>query len=379
MFTPYSWITHAGNSVTATFAVPFRYIAREHVRVLVGWNPSTRSFSSELANGVGFTWASGTSITTTVPPATGATITLLRETPINDQLSKWATGSPPTARELTTADLQILYATQENIDRILQARDDLDAAVLTGAGVTLIDNLNSTLTTAALTANQGRVLRLLVEGVQTAAAAAAAAAQGTANAGVANAAAAQSTANTALAASVPPGTVVHIAQSSAPAGWIKANGAPISRATYSALFAAIGTTFGIGDGTTTFNIPDLRGLFIRPIDDGRGVDPGRVFGSYQDMSNISHTHAINDPGHGHAISDPGHAHSLGYQVPVNGGDTDRGSLPSIFSIDTSVVPNTAASGTGISILGSGTGITLSGDGGAEGRPKNLALLAVIKY
>ena len=55
----------------------------------------------------------------------------------------------------------------------------------------------------------------------------------------------------------------------------------ISRTTYAALFAVIGETFGAGDGSTTFNLPDLRGEFIRGWDNSRGVDSGRVFGSAQ--------------------------------------------------------------------------------------------------
>ena len=163
MFTPYSWITYNGDGTTDTFGVPFPYVAREHVHVYIGWDPSTRTFSTELVHDVDFTYASGTSIATTVAPATGTTITLLRETPIDEPLAEWQTGSPPTARELTTADLQVLYATQEYIDRTAQARADLDQAVFVAAQTVLIDNLNATLATAGLTANQGRVLRELIE------------------------------------------------------------------------------------------------------------------------------------------------------------------------------------------------------------------------
>jgi microcystin-dependent protein len=78
------------------------------------------------------------------------------------------------------------------------------------------------------------------------------------------------------------GKISMFARSTAPSGYLKCNGAAISRTTYEALFSAIGTTFGAGDGSTTFNIPDLRGEFIRGWDDARGVDAGRAFGSYQD-------------------------------------------------------------------------------------------------
>ena len=63
----------------------------------------------------------------------------------------------------------------------------------------------------------------------------------------------------------PPGAVFHFAMTSAPSGFLKANGAAVSRTTFAALFAVIGTTFGAGDGSTTFNLPDARGrVFVSP-------------------------------------------------------------------------------------------------------------------
>ncbi|NLO90692.1 MAG: phage tail protein [Elusimicrobia bacterium] len=88
-----------------------------------------------------------------------------------------------------------------------------------------------------------------------------------------------------------PGDFKIIAQSTAPAGFLKCNGAAISRTTYSALFAVIGTTFGVGDGSTTFNLPDLRGEVIRGYDDGRGVDSSRTLGSAQGDAFQGHTHS----------------------------------------------------------------------------------------
>ncbi len=92
--------------------------------------------------------------------------------------------------------------------------------------------------------------------------------------------------NAAAPSLVPPGTVQFYAANTAPAGWVKANGAALSRTTYAALFAAIGTTFGAGDGSTTFNLPDMRGEFPRGWDDGRGVDTGRAIGTAQAASRI---------------------------------------------------------------------------------------------
>lgn len=137
----------------------------------------------------------------------------------------------------------------------------------------------------------------------------------------------------------PPGERGEFYTQTAPIGWLKANGAAISRTTYARLFAAIGTFFGAGNGSTTFNVPDDRGIFSRGWDDGAGIDTGRVFGSYQADQIISHTHA---------------------GVPLNVGDNDRGAgNSSNFSLDSD-------------------GITAA-FGGTETRPKNRAVLVCIKY
>jgi microcystin-dependent protein len=91
-----------------------------------------------------------------------------------------------------------------------------------------------------------------------------------------------------ISSGVPPGAVVAFANPTAPTGWLECNGAFVSTAAYSALFAAIGYTYG-GSGIQ-FKLPDLRGEFIRGWDNGRGVDPNRVLGSFQDDIFKSHTH-----------------------------------------------------------------------------------------
>jgi microcystin-dependent protein len=75
-----------------------------------------------------------------------------------------------------------------------------------------------------------------------------------------------------------------------PTGFLEENGAAISRTTYAALFAVIGTRFGVGDGSTTFNLPESRGEFIRGWDNSRGVDAGRALGSWQDQMFEDHGH-----------------------------------------------------------------------------------------
>jgi len=100
----------------------------------------------------------------------------------------------------------------------------------------------------------------------------------------------------------PSGLVSYFANTSAPTGYLECNGAAVSRSTYSDLFAAIGTTHGSGNGSSTFNVPDLRGEFIRGWDNSRGIDSGRAFGSSQDDALQGHGHMLttqsNGPGGG---------------------------------------------------------------------------------
>jgi microcystin-dependent protein len=171
----------------------------------------------------------------------------------------------------------------------------------------------------------------------------------------------------AVAEATPAGMVAHFACNSAPAGWLKANGAAVSRTTYAALFSAIGTTFGSGDGSTTFNLPDLRGEFIRGWDDGRGVDSGRAFASSQQSRMQDHYHGT--------------------------GDFTKETNDDWFAI----VRNWTGTYTGRWVTGdSGTNNTTSVNGGSGGtrytgttdqmlvggtetHPRNVALLACIKY
>lgn len=93
-----------------------------------------------------------------------------------------------------------------------------------------------------------------------------------------------------------PGVIFAYGGATAPPFALKCNGAAVSRTTYASLFAAIGTTWGSGDGSTTFNVPDLRGEFLRGFDDGRGVDAGRGMGTAQSDRMQNHYHGTGDFG-----------------------------------------------------------------------------------
>jgi len=97
--------------------------------------------------------------------------------------------------------------------------------------------------------------------------------------------------------SIPVGAIVTMAAPSIPAGFLECNGATVKRADYPALFSLIGTTYGAGDSSTTFTLPDLRGEFIRGFDNGRGIDSGRGYGVFQDKDTSTSTHTHN-PGAG---------------------------------------------------------------------------------
>jgi microcystin-dependent protein len=90
---------------------------------------------------------------------------------------------------------------------------------------------------------------------------------------------------------VPVGTVIACSGNIA-SGFLECAGAAISRALYAKLFDVIGITYGNGDGLTTFNLPDLRGEWIRGFDHGRGIDSGRALGSIQAQSIRGHSHTM---------------------------------------------------------------------------------------
>lgn len=162
----------------------------------------------------------------------------------------------------------------------------------------------------------------------------------------------------------PAGQVGFFAMSSAPAGWLKANGAAVSRTTYATLFAAINTTFGAGDGSTTFNLPDLRGEFLRALDDSRGVDASRALGSAQtqNLPNFRLRLPIGwDASSIFGWSDANFQPIFGNEVVANAA---RVTVACTTSTNSVRVGYTDAAPLGVS---------------GELRPRNVALLACIKY
>lgn len=169
---------------------------------------------------------------------------------------------------------------------------------------------------------------------------------------------------------VPTGTILDFAgpEGSLPGGYLICDGLAVSRATFASLFALVGTTYGVGDGSTTFNVPDIKGRVSVGKDDMGGAAANRITAAESGITGTtlgnaggveayallvaelaSHNHVVN-------ISDPGHLHAAAVASflvnSTSGGDYAGGAFPAIST------PNTATAFTGITATSDATG---SGD------------------
>ena len=186
-----------------------------------------------------------------------------------------------------------------------------------------------------------------------------------------------------IVAGVPSGSVFCMAVATVPSGYLECNGAAVSRTTYAALFAIIGTNYGTGNGSSTFNLPDLRGEFVRGFDNGRGADSGRSIASSQGASNASHNHSISASGTTSTRSLTGSVNVISESFAGFGGSAtgvftkkggfNAGGTPGGpdsnncggFDMDASHNHTVTVSGT-------------TGSQGSEARPRNVAMMYIIK-
>jgi microcystin-dependent protein len=173
---------------------------------------------------------------------------------------------------------------------------------------------------------------------------------------------------------VPTGTVEAWAGDTGkiPAGWVLCDGRSLDKAQFPALFDAIGFAHG-GNGASAFSVPDLRGRFLRGVDNGSTRDPGRdtrtaaqpggnvgnAVGTVEADSLKTHTHGVTDPGHSHAIPTDNGAAGPYNEVPTGIG---RGY---------DYAPNEPTSR-------ETTGISINAAGSEETRPVNVAVNFIIK-
>lgn len=154
---------------------------------------------------------------------------------------------------------------------------------------------------------------------------------------------------------VPVGSLLAFAGATAPTGYLLCDGRVISRTTYAALFAVIGTSYGPGDGSTTFKVPDTRGNAIVGQDNMGGTAAGRLNGANAVGTQLgaqSVTLTENQiPAHTHDVNDPGHQHGYISYQSVGGSGLQSGTGS----------PETAPRTTAFS----GTGITIQSTGGSQ--------------
>ena len=190
---------------------------------------------------------------------------------------------------------------------------------------------------------------------------------------------------------IPAGVITEFGGVSAPSGrWLLCNGQAVSRTgIYANLFSAIGTAFGVGNGSTTFNVPDMRGVSPRGLDSGRGLDTGRTLGSYQPDALLNHTHSgstASAGSHTHGVNDPGHAHGFtetGGNGGFGGGESYQPGGAELRSFNRS----TSGQVTGISLNAGGshshsftTGLVDGSYSSAtENRVKTVAVNYIIRY
>jgi microcystin-dependent protein len=148
-------------------------------------------------------------------------------------------------------------------------------------------------------------------------------------------------------------------------GWVLADGRALSRTTYAALFSAIGTYYGAGDGSSTFNVPNLLGAFIRGWNNLDAAKPNyaTAVGAIQTSANLAHTHT------GTTTTNGDHTHNVGTWAVVSGGS-------GVFTIqrdDPTVNPSqTSTSGAHNHTF------TTDSSGGTEARPYNMTLAYYIR-
>lgn len=332
-----------GDGSTTTFDIKFYFLSKDDLKFLIERSTGhLETITPAQVTGDGD--QNGGSFTVSVAPTVSERIGVFRNLSLGQPTDIEAQEDiPPAAIQVALDRLAMINIQQQNlIDRTVQASPADPAIALT-------------LPVASLRANKG----LFFDGNGDPVARSASelsimaadidfATQADAEAGVDTAKVmtplATAQAITALSVpGVPTGTIImHARPGGVPEGYLYCNGAAVSRSTYFDLFASIETNWGVGDGSTTFNLPDFRGEFIRGWDNGRGVDPNRVFGSAQGDEFRAHDH-------------------------ITAGGTWDGS---------------SAANSAFRTAGSGESVNrnlVREEGGSETRPRNIAVNFYIKY
>jgi len=168
--------------------------------------------------------------------------------------------------------------------------------------------------------------------------------------------------NNILMVETPVGAVLPFAGTTAPTNFLVCDGSAVSRTDYANLFALIGESFGQGDNSTTFNIPDLRGRFVRGVDGSAGRDPDKA----SRTSSATGGNTGNNVGSVQGDAFEGHDHQGNY-YGTNGNTTGNGPYTGVAAV---------SAGTA---LGPATSKVVAEGSSTETRPINIYLNYIIRY
>ena len=379
--------TSAGNR---DFSVGFPFLATTDIKVQLNGVTKTVTNDYTIVQS-----GANTTVNFNIAPANNDTIRIFRDTDIDAIEATYAAGSAIRSTDLNTNNTQLLYAAQEfgtlksdnSVSFTLGDKGDIAVNsstdwTLQNNSVELANMANNSVDTEELVnyaviddkvANDAIDTRSIKDNAVTLAKMAD---NSVSTAEVVNSSVTLAKLATAVANSLnPAGTVIWYAGSTAPAGYLKANGDAIANgsgttqgltADFSALYAVVGA-----------NLPDLRGEFIRGWDDGKGTDSGRNIRSSQSDQNKQHNHTAtsssttasktltgtfgNDP---HSYTPTGIFSQTGQSF---GEDQDQGNNGQVVTLNATHDHTTT------------TTTSIANDGGTEVRTRNIALLACIKY
>ncbi len=382
-----TYSTEVSHTQTTTgnrdFSVTFPFLAVTDLKVQLGGVTKTVTNDYTIVQS-----GANTVVNFNTAPADNSTIRIFRDTDIDAIEATYAAGSSIRAKDLNDNNTQLLYAAQEfgtlkddnSVSFSLGNKGDVtvnssSSWSLNTNSVELANMADVSVGTAELVDSCVVNSKVAANAIQTsyiqdnAITIAKMADDSVSTAEVVNSSVTLAKLATAVANSLNPvGTVIWYAGSAAPAGYLKANGDSIANgsgttqgitANFSELYAVVGST-----------LPDLRGEFIRGWDDGKGTDSGRSIKSTQSGQNAQHNHTASSSS---SVTDPGHTHTY---VDVYAGYTNYRPWPASNNDAAARDADTGSSTTGISVS---TTTTIANQGGNESRPRNVALLACIKY
>lgn len=371
------------------FNVGFPFLSTADIKVQQNGTTKTLSNDYTIVQS-----GANTTVNFNTAPADNDTIRLFRDTDIDAIEATYAAGSSIRASDLNTNNTQLLYAAQEfgtlktdnSVSFSLGNKGDIQINsstdyVINNNAVELAMMADNSVGTSELVNDSVNQDKIADNAVITAA---------ISNLNVTTAKLADGAvtvdklaANSVTAAKVnapggfnPVGTVIWYAGSTAPAGYLKCNGDAIPNG--SGTVQSINTNFSALYAVVGSSVPDLRGEFVRGWDDGKGTDSGRSIRSSQTELFKEHTHTPSvsqstTGAHNHAFKASNReGDTAGWDSSEKAFDGDADSAAYTQAADTNKIYDNGSHNHSV-------GVTIANTGGAETRPRNIALLACIKY